>query len=671
MENELNDIEIEDINSGEDILDDNIELDLEEIHLANQKLENTLELEQKTEEIAALKEQYKEDLELNTDNKEDDAPNIVLDLNIVDENDCDNTDIKFENLQNTNKPAENTSSDKEVSDLDSFFSEIDDNKQDLQKEEIKEQFFEPVEEKSILDNFESSVSSDTVKNDVEPIKQDFAPAPVTLDLDNEPEPMKVTIEQNDNEKEPAGEISQEKTKEKVVKEAPVISISAEPPVKNKKTINEKTSTMRSHVGHPSGKPVKLIPVSRRYFEDRVGALEEKLTDLAINTNAEIGKELVKIDSQVDDLHKIISNLPTKELLSKVSSSGVSLEDFKEQLTLQLVQLFEGISLTEDFEELKSYIDEKFSNNFSNNELIEKVATNKSILEELSENSKTLPETIREIISDELLQLVGRPALPDNQEEETETPQNEIKTEPEENEESYTFVDIESDFAKTRGVLNEIETSIKDFSTSADGITKFIERIDTLAEDLSSISKRTNKLILTSEDSHKTIKNYLEDFEKTVSELKQASDTLNAYPQQVFNIGSRIDNLNQTLMNTNNSNKAINNALIYMAQWIDSASQSFEYIKREVACIKNEKFTQNTAKINSLEERIQQLDATMNEYTRSNKELKNMLELLLEQTNSNVSTMKKALSIEDKLDLLEHRMSKFEKSINKITSYIEE
>ena len=62
---------------------------------------------------------------------------------------------------------------------------------------------------------------------------------------------------------------------------------------------------------------------------------------------------------------------------------------------------------------------------------------------------------------------------------------------------------------------------------------------------------------------------------------------------------------------------------------------------------------------------------MNDYTRSNKELKNMLELLLEQTNSNVSTMKKALSIEDKLDLLEHRMSKFEKSINKITSYIEE
>ena len=78
------------------------------------------------------------------------------------------------------------------------------------------------------------------------------------------------------------------------------------------------------------------------------------------------------------------------------------------------------------------------------------------------------------------------------------------------ENAYTFVDIESDLAKTRGTLSEIEASIKDFSTSAEGITQFIERIDTLAEDLSSISKRTNKLILTSEDSHKTIKNYLEE-----------------------------------------------------------------------------------------------------------------------------------------------------------------
>ena len=709
-----------DIEELDQVIDEDLELDLEEINLANKKLEVALDLEKKKEVVAAIKDRYteEEEEEFPDNSQDEDTQGLILDLNIVDDSQETSEQTPADNTEEVNEVTEIVSEQQEddSSDLDSFFDDLSnagkieevDNPQEevvIIDEELPDSQEEPVafsdepNEQPVIDEVKEKVSEiaefsePEETNDVtnvieveETAAQEPAPEPVeTNDVTNvieieetpAPEPVEENIEEQP--------VVSEETVTETVEPEPIISIKTEPPFKNTASEHpvrpKKKSSQRPL--RPDGTPApKIVPVSRKFLDEKLGILEEKLASLTMSISSELGKELEKIDSQVLEIQKNTSTPATPSGLEE------AFKDLQEQLTLQMVQLFDGISLSEDFIDLKNYIDERLGS-IPQGEIIQTVPQDNGQLDEklnhlknefmikleelkqanaLKQDDKgidqaqlteSLTNSIKEIISDQFLQLVV-PQITTQQQAEPE-PIIEIKEESEESEKeekeapkeeteeiTYSFTDIESDFVKTIAALKELNDKIKEPSDEKDNKADF----EALSEDISSISKRTNKLILSAEDVQKTLKNHLEEIENSVLELQKSAGNLESYPQQVFNIGARLDVLQQTISNNDRSNKAINDALMYLAQWIDSASKSFEYLKSEL-------------------EKVQTLENKMDEYTKSNKEIKEMLETILEQSSAKNTSIKKALSIEDKLEMIEHRMAKFEKSINKITSYIEE
>ena len=145
---------------------------------------------------------------------------------------------------------------------------------------------------------------------------------------------------------------------------------------------------------------------------------------------------------------------------------------------------------------------------------------------------------------------------------------------------YTLLDIESDFIKLNKILDDNN------KTTLQDITSIKEKFEELNEDISSISVRTNKLILSADDANKDFKMYLDSFKNVIQELEIQRKEFN--PELKFNLlGTRLTELVQLMQKNLEANKNINNAFIYLAEWIDATgsvlnamSENIEQIQKE-------------------------------------------------------------------------------------------
>ncbi len=454
-------------------------------------------------------------------------------------------------------------------------------------------------------------------------------------------------------------------------------------------------------------------------KQKLSVFEEQIIDLTLNTNTTLSKELCQLIEQIDTIQKMIENLhipaPIEQTVFAPSENCMDIEptsieelnnkiftqlnSFKEDLTLQLVQLFEGISFADELCEIKDSIDENFRQN----------AAEKIDLSDLQDSLDSIQAKLDNLINKDSQNIqneeVDAAELSETQKTDNET------------EYSYKMEDVESDMAKLRLELKEILSSldiVKQKQTENIDSKQSSElfpsaQFDGLCEDVSSISKRTNKLILTSEDANKTLKHYLEDFNQVIATVNEQANKLNAYPQHVSAIHTKLDSLTRFTLSSTKSDKIVNDALMYIAQWIDTTTETFENIKSDLHSIKEtglntldvrlgtvdtkvndltknadtkianlEKISTDTSK--SLEaidynqqKRIDALEYKIDMLSRSDKELKILLETIAAQvvaTNERLRATS-ASSIEEKLEVLEHKIAKFERNINKIASYIEE
>ena len=387
----------------------------------------------------------------------------------------------------------------------------------------------------------------------------------------------------------------------------------------------------------------------------------------------------------------------KEEILKIISTNIS--DEHKKLLPQILQMINGITFDDAAEEIKDGIYAVNENIGIVNKNVETSSmASKKILEKFEDLNKTFDKSeIAEKIAkiDSVLESVSA-------EFNVITKGSRLDT----GDYVYTLLDLESDISKVRVVLNELNNTINDDRSLAESVTKnlsdkianvnsFIEKtaklyadtdyksllaqFDTLNDDITSISKRTNKLILTSDDSAVKLQKNIEDFQNI---MKKISNTVENFEKSniLKALVERTEYLKKFMKSSIQSDNAINEAFMYLASWIDNTTVEIENIQKGITEVKQKSYEKDLDEIKSL---IKTNEGTSNECDLSK------IEKLIKDTNKKISDNTSRIdALEEKFDLLisqvqtindnitlnktsNKKIDKIEKQIQQLISYVEE
>lgn len=344
----------------------------------------------------------------------------------------------------------------------------------------------------------------------------------------------------------------------------------------------------------------------------------------------------------------------KDVLLKLDNVDMekNSEDIKETIMNALVSLVDQISFVEETEEIKDFVEEKTD------------AINKSLIE----------------VQNQLRQIA-------NGEDDFAY--------------SYTLQDVETDIAKLRMAIthlsgNDFESlsgDIRKIVNSVEGLESTLTQeqivglkgdIEKLNEDILSISSRTNKLLLTSDESYKALNDGLNNFSSLVCKLEARMNYLDN-SEITARLEKKIENIQSMAVESANADKVFHQVMMYLGEWIDSTTENISSI------------TEKTAEINAIKENvsavvekvsdIQQVKDSISELRSAvpeKEELLSELEEKFEQQETRIDRLEMKLekilsTLEEKDDMvLNRKVDKIEKllsrlgtNIEKLTSYVDE
>ncbi len=307
---------------------------------------------------------------------------------------------------------------------------------------------------------------------------------------------------------------------------------------------------------------------------------------------------------LNELTLEVNNLNTKDNTKQIQKT---LKDMKESIMAAVVTIFEQVSFVEESEDIKDFVEEK------TDEINQSLVAVTKQLKQIT-NSNEDPDytySMQDIESD-LAKL--RLALNNLQENEQETQAARL---------SYILDNI-----------NQIGTSVEDLQNSLTkeevfGMKVKFDRINT---DIKSLNALTNQLLVKSGESYEAI-----------------TDQLSA----------KVDKVTALLENSNASDKVMRQALIYMGEWIDSASESMN------------KISTNSDEIGDIKTAIENLKESVPEQT----DILNSIEEKFDEQQERLSFFEKQLSklggLEDKFEQQQERIDRLEIALEKILSAVED
>ena len=327
-----------------------------------------------------------------------------------------------------------------------------------------------------------------------------------------------------------------------------------------------------------------------------------------NKTDAVKKCLRELTIEVNNLN---SNDGTKQIQKTI-------KDMKESIMAAVVSVFEQVSFIEESEDIKDFVEERTD------------AINQSLA----------------IVTDQLKQITNANEEPDY---------------------SYSMQDIESDLAKLRLVLNELQTneqennsvrlasildninqignSVEDLQNSLTKEEVFGLRIkfDRINTDIKSLTALTNQLIVKSNESYNALNNTFEDFGKIITSQ----------------LSTKVDRVTKLLETSHVSDKVMRQALIYMGEWIDSASASMN------------KISTNSDEIIDIKSAIEGLRTSVPEQT----DILNSIEEKFDEQQERLAYFEKQISklggLEDKFEQQQERIDRLEMTIEKILSAVED
>ena len=234
--------------------------------------------------------------------------------------------------------------------------------------------------------------------------------------------------------------------------------------------------------------------------------------------------------------------------------------------------------------------------------------------------------------------------------------------------SYTMQDIESDIAKLRMALNEIQNdsrvdavaqNIEQLVNFLDGLKFDFTREDMgnmqhhiahMAEELTDLSSRTNKLILTSEDSRSDIKNTVLRFEQFLS--------------QIYNNIKPIADMNMSV-----KLEAVNEIVDKISKTTETHAKLITNINEKIDAVENNVIEN----IREMKKLMPQSGSVIGVLERKFEEQEERLASMEEKLNEFMESFdaKGDGELGKKINNIDKQLAKLNKSIEKVTSYVDE
>lgn len=342
------------------------------------------------------------------------------------------------------------------------------------------------------------------------------------------------------------------------------------------------------------------------------------------------RTLLEKANNEDKIVEIQENL--EGLVQKIDTiETTDLKDMRESILTAILSVFEQISFIEESEDIKDFVEEK--------------------TDEINQNLIEVKQQLKQLTNNE----------------------NDNYT--------YTLQDIETDIAKLRLVLNDISNTssneeISDISRNIHKIVSSVEEMQTsltqeqmtdlknnfekLSEDVVSISSRTNKLLLSSDESYQSLHSSLNDFSNVIYKLE---DRINYLDNQEITerIEQKLDNTLTIATENANSNKVMRQALAYMGEWIDGTDERIEKMDEvhDILLTLQDKIPEHSETLNILSEKFDEQQERMDR-----------LELKLERILTAIEDIDDS-KLQKKIDKIDKQITKLGSNIEKLTSYVDE
>ena len=494
--------------------------------------------------------------------------------------------------------------------LDSIENKIDDISSSDQLEKIKEYLGNLEKRISKNKSEDSLLFLDEIKEILDSIESKIDNA-ASLETNNNIEDIKYTLLNVDEKLDSANKSANES-----IKSLKDTLSSVDKKVDNVQRLSESDAKITSILETLNHK-IDIIAESdnashQRDFQDvkdLIMAQTDYIDSLEKNNKTDAVKKCLK--ELTIEVNNINSNNNTKQIQK-------TLREMKESIMAAVVTIFEQVSFIEESEDIKDFVEEK--------------------TDEINQNLAAVTEQLKQITSPE--------DGPDY---------------------TYSMQDIESDLAKLRLALNELQTNEQEHNaTQLASILNNINQIGTSVEDLQnsltkeevfglrikfdrintdikSLQALTNQLVVKSGESYNALNSTFEDFGKVITDQ----------------LTTKVDKVTKMLETSNASDKVMRQALIYMGEWIDSASESMN------------KISTNSDEIVDVKSALEGLKKTVPAQT----EILNSIEEKFDEQQERLAYFEKQISklggLEDKFEEQQERIDRLEIALDKILSAVED
>lgn len=366
--------------------------------------------------------------------------------------------------------------------------------------------------------------------------------------------------------------------------------------------------------------VKELSDSDAKITSMLESLNAKIDTISVGEGTQQGIEDIKalIMAQTDFIENLEKNGKTeavKKCLEKLTLEVNNLNtcdntkqikksilEMKESIMAAIVTIFEQVSFVEESEDIKDFVEEK--------------------TDEINQNLATVTSQLKQITSSE-----------------------------DDSDYIYSMQDIESDLAKLRLALSNLQENEEESQTQR--LTSIMENISSLGatvEELhNSIAKEDelkSKFERVSTDINSlsviTSSNF-EDFEKLITDK----------------LTTKVDKVEKLMETSHASDKVMRQALIYMGEWIDSASESMN------------KISTNAEEIVEIKSAIESMKQAVPEQT----DILNSIEEKFDEQQERLAYFEKQIAklggLEDKFEAQQERIDRLEMSLEKILAAVED
>lgn len=391
---------------------------------------------------------------------------------------------------------------------------------------------------------------------------------------------------------------------------------------------------------PLGQNIKVLSESDAKLASMLDLLNKKVDIIADSESVEEG--FSNLSDSDTEITKMLELLNQKIDILAFSDDTESLEDIK-VLIQEQQDYIEGLESNKKIEAFKKCLEKLTDeiNNLSKDSDSQKDEIKKSVREMKDSVMEAVVSIFNQISfveeSEDIKDFVEEKTEKINKNLEEVTKQLKMISSNEESEDyTYTMQDIETDLTKLRLALNEFGIN----ASKQDALYN-------INDSLNRISMSVNSL------SQDDIKNLKSDITNLLASTNASYDTL------INGISKKVDNINDLVKKSNKSSEVMRQALIFIGEWIDSATNSMNQIN------------ENSEMVNELKSKFEDFTNTVENHTDILNTIDSQLQKNKEQLDileNKVSTIEK---LEDIISKQEERIDRIELNLDKVLNVLED